>query len=240
MRWQIIILIIVIIITSVFLERLSMWNMLNCAEQVQIQKYKHMHIRHPKQQVSKQSCRDTPERQAGIYRCCYSQVGVLQALINKIHYQSMSFPSPVPFIPTVDKKCNMIEQCLWTDNFLSCQFSHYLQLLKSGVLYTFTSQSHYFSVAFGMGIFISDSMTYATDKFTSNSMTLGMGNLTSNSTIFAIENFISDSDYLTSDSISFAFPSTSFANEIFPSNSMTFCKQNFTSSTRTFPVFHHL
>ena len=25
---------------SVFLERLSMWNMLNCAEQVQIQKYK--------------------------------------------------------------------------------------------------------------------------------------------------------------------------------------------------------
>ena len=24
---------------SVFLERLSMWNMLNCAEQVQIQKY---------------------------------------------------------------------------------------------------------------------------------------------------------------------------------------------------------
>ena len=29
-----------IIIMSVFLERLSMWNMLNCAEQVQIQKYK--------------------------------------------------------------------------------------------------------------------------------------------------------------------------------------------------------
>ena len=25
---------------SVFLERLSMWNMLNCAEQVQIQNYK--------------------------------------------------------------------------------------------------------------------------------------------------------------------------------------------------------
>ena len=25
---------------SVFLERLSMWNMLSCAEQVQIQKYK--------------------------------------------------------------------------------------------------------------------------------------------------------------------------------------------------------
>ena len=25
---------------SIFLERLSMWNMLNCAEQVQIQKYK--------------------------------------------------------------------------------------------------------------------------------------------------------------------------------------------------------
>ena len=29
-----------IIIMSVFLERLSMWNMPNCAEQVQIQKYK--------------------------------------------------------------------------------------------------------------------------------------------------------------------------------------------------------
>ena len=42
---------------SVFLERLSMWNMLNCAEQVQIYKNtKHMHIRHSKQQVSKQSC----------------------------------------------------------------------------------------------------------------------------------------------------------------------------------------
>ena len=27
-------------IMSVYLERLSMWNMLNCAEQVQIQKYK--------------------------------------------------------------------------------------------------------------------------------------------------------------------------------------------------------
>ena len=25
---------------SVFLERLSMWNMLNCTEQVQVQKYK--------------------------------------------------------------------------------------------------------------------------------------------------------------------------------------------------------
>ena len=25
---------------SIFLERFSMWNMLNCAEQVQIQKYK--------------------------------------------------------------------------------------------------------------------------------------------------------------------------------------------------------
>ena len=29
---------------SVFLERLSMWNVLNYAEQVQIQKIKHMHI----------------------------------------------------------------------------------------------------------------------------------------------------------------------------------------------------
>ena len=36
----IIIIIITIIIMSVFLEYLSMWNMLNCAEQVQIQKYK--------------------------------------------------------------------------------------------------------------------------------------------------------------------------------------------------------
>ena len=36
----IIIIIIVIIIMSVFLEHLSMSNMLNCAEQVQIQKYK--------------------------------------------------------------------------------------------------------------------------------------------------------------------------------------------------------
>ena len=36
----------IIIIMSAFLERLSMWNMLNCAEQVQIQKYKtHMHIK---------------------------------------------------------------------------------------------------------------------------------------------------------------------------------------------------
>ena len=31
---------IIIIIMNVFLERLSMWNMLSCAEQVQIQKYK--------------------------------------------------------------------------------------------------------------------------------------------------------------------------------------------------------
>ena len=30
----------IIIIKSVFLERLSMWNMLNCAEQVQMRKYK--------------------------------------------------------------------------------------------------------------------------------------------------------------------------------------------------------
>ena len=30
--------------------------MLNYAEQVQIQKYKHIHIRHPKQNASKQSC----------------------------------------------------------------------------------------------------------------------------------------------------------------------------------------
>ena len=32
--------IMMIIIMSVFLERLSMWNVLNCGEQVQIQKYK--------------------------------------------------------------------------------------------------------------------------------------------------------------------------------------------------------
>ena len=30
--------------------------MLTCAEQVQIQNTEHMHIRHPKQQVPKQSC----------------------------------------------------------------------------------------------------------------------------------------------------------------------------------------
>ena len=39
-RRSIIIIIIIIIIMSVFLECLSMWNKLNCAEQVQIQKYK--------------------------------------------------------------------------------------------------------------------------------------------------------------------------------------------------------
>ena len=38
---------------NVFLERLSMWNMLSGAEQVQIQNTKHMHIKHSKQQVSK-------------------------------------------------------------------------------------------------------------------------------------------------------------------------------------------
>ena len=32
--------IIIIIIMSVFLKRLSMWNVLSCAEQVQMQKYK--------------------------------------------------------------------------------------------------------------------------------------------------------------------------------------------------------
>ena len=45
---------------SIFLERLSVWNMLNCAEQGQIQKYKtytyNLIIRHSKQQVSKQAC----------------------------------------------------------------------------------------------------------------------------------------------------------------------------------------
>ena len=39
----------------VFLEHLSMSNMLNCAEQVQVQNIEHTQIRHPKQQVSKQS-----------------------------------------------------------------------------------------------------------------------------------------------------------------------------------------
>ena len=34
------IIIIIVIIMSIFLERLFMWNMLNCTEQVQIQKYK--------------------------------------------------------------------------------------------------------------------------------------------------------------------------------------------------------
>ena len=45
---------------GVFLERLSMWNMLNSAEQGQIQNYKthayNLIIRHSKQQVSKQVC----------------------------------------------------------------------------------------------------------------------------------------------------------------------------------------
>ena len=41
MMMKVIIIIIIIIITmSVFVERLSMRNMLNCAEQVQMQKYK--------------------------------------------------------------------------------------------------------------------------------------------------------------------------------------------------------
>ena len=39
----------------VFLEHLSISNMLNCAEQVQVQNIKHMYIRHPKQHVPKQS-----------------------------------------------------------------------------------------------------------------------------------------------------------------------------------------
>ena len=39
-RSKMLIIIIIIIIMSVLLERLSMWNMHNCAEQVQIQKYK--------------------------------------------------------------------------------------------------------------------------------------------------------------------------------------------------------
>ena len=47
---------IIIIIIIVSLERLSLSNMLNCAEQVQVQKIKHMHARHSKQHVSKQSC----------------------------------------------------------------------------------------------------------------------------------------------------------------------------------------
>ena len=46
---------------SVFLERLSMWNMLNCAEQVQTQKYKTPKIagvqtiilKHPTKQLEK-------------------------------------------------------------------------------------------------------------------------------------------------------------------------------------------
>ena len=33
---------------SIFLERLSMWNMLNCAEQVQMQKYKTHAYKTPK------------------------------------------------------------------------------------------------------------------------------------------------------------------------------------------------
>ena len=44
----------IIIIMIVFLGHLSMCNMLNCAEQAQIQKYK-THTRHPKQHMSRQS-----------------------------------------------------------------------------------------------------------------------------------------------------------------------------------------
>ena len=40
-------------ILIVFLERLSMSHMLNSAEQVQVQNIKHLHIRHPKQHVSR-------------------------------------------------------------------------------------------------------------------------------------------------------------------------------------------
>ena len=47
---------IMLIIVIVFLERLSMSSMLNCAEQVQVQNIKHTHIRHPEQPVFKQSC----------------------------------------------------------------------------------------------------------------------------------------------------------------------------------------
>ena len=49
--------IIIIMIMNVFLKRLSMWNIPNCPEQVQIQKTQNtLHITHPKQHVSRQSC----------------------------------------------------------------------------------------------------------------------------------------------------------------------------------------
>ena len=40
----------------IYFRRAFMSNMLNCTEQVQVQNIKHVHTRHPKQYVSKQSC----------------------------------------------------------------------------------------------------------------------------------------------------------------------------------------
>ena len=48
--------IILMVIIIVFLERLSVSNMFNWAEQVQVRKIKHMHVKHPKQLMSKQLC----------------------------------------------------------------------------------------------------------------------------------------------------------------------------------------
>ena len=56
---NIIIMIIIAVIMIVFLERLSMSDMLNCTPQVQVQNIKHVHMRHPKQHVFKQSCSNT-------------------------------------------------------------------------------------------------------------------------------------------------------------------------------------
>ena len=46
----------IIIIMFVFIVRLFMSVMLNCADQVQVQDIKHMHLRRPKPHVSEQSC----------------------------------------------------------------------------------------------------------------------------------------------------------------------------------------
>ena len=69
-EWLLVILLLIIMIMSIFLECLSMWNMLSCAEQVQIQKYKTHSLRHSKQ-VSKQSCWWYPILSAHILSNCY-------------------------------------------------------------------------------------------------------------------------------------------------------------------------
>ena len=75
----------IIIIIAVFLERLSMWNMLSCAEQVQIQKYKtHAYktprtacvqtimLRHPTMQVRWVKTNLHTHKKQKSHQCTYS------------------------------------------------------------------------------------------------------------------------------------------------------------------------